>query len=605
MKKVLQRSLAILLGCALSAPALLADIDPKDYKVIIEGEEGMFPWMVIVGAAPGSEESIWVDLNNNGRKDNADEGWDASRVDPQDGLCYFSAPKQSDVIVVHGPATVLICSTNNIVSLNVSNNPALTKLAANDNNIGFIDLSANTNLEVINLNKNQLSKIDLAGLTKLVDLRVGGNKRIAKLDLTSIQHLHTLDVSETNIKNLAGANLGQIKSLNITSAPVLEIDLKQMPLLEVLSAGECNLGVLDLSFNPKLTSLWAPYNQISRLDISKNLELTQVMLSYNKMERVDLSKHTKLKYIYLENNVLNEVILPSTDSHIKLLNCSANKTLSNLDVRAQGALEVLQLDATGLSSLDVSHNTGLRELTISETEISSIYLTNNSLLETLNISGARFSSIDLSQNTALKGLYCGKNQLSSLDLTACRGLEVFRGEHNKLTEIKLASLNLRDVRCYGNQIKRVAMGRLVESFPEVKGSKEGRFIVVDLSVEGEGNECLVSHVDLVKAKNWTVWNYNAANKQEIPYEGLEKTDSQTIEFEQDKLLLYPTTTATTFTLVGAQGKRYTIYSLQGEQVAKGLSSEAMHTVSVEDLPEGTYLISIEGAAQTHRIRVVR
>jgi len=89
----------------------------------------------------------------------------------------------------------------------------------------------------------------------------------------------------------------------------------------------------------------------------------------------------------------------------------------------------------------------------------------------------------VSNNTALTWLDCHNNQLTSLDVSGCTAL--------------------RNLNCYGNQIKGDAMDALVNSLPTVT---KGEFYVINTKDENEGNVCTKAHVTVAKEKGWKVFD---------------------------------------------------------------------------------------------------
>jgi len=139
-----------------------------------------------------------------------------------EGIEYFTA------------ITILDCGSNNLTTLDVSNNTALTFLGCSNNNLTTLDVSNNTALEYLDCGSNNLTTLDVSNNTSLTSLWCGGN------------NLTTLDVS----RNTA---------------------------LEELYCYDNNLTTLDVSNNSALEFLACCGNNISTLDISCVPELLGVM----------------------------------------------------------------------------------------------------------------------------------------------------------------------------------------------------------------------------------------------------------------------------------------------------------------------------------------
>ncbi|MDE7425643.1 MAG: helix-turn-helix domain-containing protein [Lachnospiraceae bacterium] len=123
---------------------------------------------------------------------------------------------------------------NRLTGLDISQNPALTRLICTDNEITSIDLSKAPNLVEVSLQRNSLATLDVSQNPKLVSLSFAEN------------HILTLDTSKN-------------------------------PELRYLYCSENNISVLDISKNPKLETLYCQGNPISTLDISKNSKLETLL----------------------------------------------------------------------------------------------------------------------------------------------------------------------------------------------------------------------------------------------------------------------------------------------------------------------------------------
>ncbi len=125
----------------------------------------------------------------------------------------------------------LNCCNNNLSSLDVSNNTALTRLECASNDISSLDVSNNTALTYLRCNYNDISSLDVSNNTALTYLSCSFN------DISS------LDVS------------------NNTALTELFCDFN-------------DISSLDVSNNTALTDLHCNYNQLTSLDVSKNIYLT-------------------------------------------------------------------------------------------------------------------------------------------------------------------------------------------------------------------------------------------------------------------------------------------------------------------------------------------
>lgn len=600
MKNILRIALSFTLGSFVVTQLAFADTPPQGQKMILESSaEGMPFWSISLGAEEANRPLVWIDFNNDGIKDEG-EGWNEATTSPVSGLCSFETDKSSLTITIHGPVTVLSCADNDLVSLKVRENEHLIKLIAQGNLLREIDLSQNTRLEVLSLSDNLLSQVGLTGMTKLRDLRVNGNTAIDNLGLQDVEALMKMDISQTSITSLPEGNFSSLTALNISGNANFTLDLSRIANMEELVVGECALSELDLTGLKKLKTLWAPNNKLRELNFSNNPELIQLMLKYNQLTSIDLSKSPKLKKLYLENNDIQSLNLYTENSLLEVLDCAGNTSLTSIDLSKYPNLFALQFNGTGVTSLDVSTNPLLKELSVGETRIEKLDLSKNPKLVTLNVANCQLSEINLSLNTQLEVLYCAGNKIKKMDLRNASKLREFRGEDNLIEELLFQSEVLSEVFCYGNRIKGEAMDKLVESLFQVE---EGRLVVVDLSSGKEENRCSTTHVEKLKAKGWSVWDWNSVQREPLPYEGYK--DDGVVEATFETVRAYPSVVNEKVTLSGSLGREYTIYNLFGNIVLQDTLREEVETVSVESLPVGTYFVKFADVEQVYSIRIVR
>ena len=98
------------------------------------------------------------------------------------------------------------------------------------------------------------------------------------------------------------------------------------------------------------------------------------------------------------------------------LQCYCNQ-LTSLNVSECSALTSLNCFGNQLTSLDVSHNTALTYLDCGFNQLSSLDLSKNTALTSLNCFNNQLSSLDVSHNTALERLECYSNQIHGAAMT--------------------------------------------------------------------------------------------------------------------------------------------------------------------------------------------
>ena len=139
------------------------------------------------------------------------------------GIEYFSNLKQ------------LVCSSNNVSSLDVSGFSQLYSLSCGNNSLSSLSVSKNLVLTELECESNYLTSLDITKNTKLTHLNCRNNT-LSSLDVSKNDNLEVLLCGDNNLSSL---------------------DLSKNKLLHTLSCKENNMTELDLSSNPKIKNLVA------------------------------------------------------------------------------------------------------------------------------------------------------------------------------------------------------------------------------------------------------------------------------------------------------------------------------------------------------------
>ena len=188
--------------------------------------------------------------------------------------------------------TNLYCSSNQLTSLDLTNNTALTFLYCSSNQLTSLDVSNNTDLIDLLAYSNQLTSLDVSNNTLLQLLDIGDNP-FSGLNVNNNTALASLLVGNYN-------NNGQLTSL-------------------------------DVSNNPALTFLTVRGNQLTSIDVSNNTEVYYLNCSANQLTSIDVSNNTALETFYISENQLTSLDV-SNNSNLTIFQCY-NSQLTSLDVR--------------------------------------------------------------------------------------------------------------------------------------------------------------------------------------------------------------------------------------------------------------------------------
>ncbi|EMY7102322.1 class 1 internalin InlJ [Listeria monocytogenes] len=292
--------------------------------------------------------------------------------------------------------TSLDCHYSSIADMTgIEKLTGLTKLICTSNNITTLDLSKNTNLTYLECNSNKLTSLDVTPLTKLTYLNCDTNK------------LTNLDVSQNPL----------LTYLNCARNTLTELDVSHNTQLTEL---DCHLNKkitkLDVTPQTQLTTLDCSFNKITELDVSQNKLLNRLNCDTNNLTKLDLNQNIKLTFLDCSSNKLTEIdVTPLTQ--LTYFDCGINP-LTELDVSTLSKLTTLECIQTDLLEIDLTHNTQLTNFKAEGCrKIKDLDVTHNTQLYSLDCQGAGITELDLSQNPKLVYLYLNNTELTKLDVS--------------------------------------------------------------------------------------------------------------------------------------------------------------------------------------------
>tara|TARA_R110002167_G_scaffold350628_1_gene562881 strand:- start:1349 stop:4189 length:2841 start_codon:yes stop_codon:yes gene_type:complete len=285
---------------------------------------------------------------------------------------------------------IFLCEGNQLTSLDVSNNIALTVLNCSTNVLTSLNLSQNTALEYLECGLNQLTSLDLSTNTALTELNCYGN------ELTS------LDVRNGNNTNLTG----------------------------FWAENNPNLFCIDVD-DPVWSATNWPCDPWSSFSYSCGAPQTYVPDDNFEQALITLGY----------DNVLDDSVITANINTVNNLDISSSNISDLTGIEAFTALTSLNCHHNEIFSLDLSQNTDLTLLNCSINLLTTLNVSNNTALTYLDCSINALTSLDVSQNTALTSLDCSSNQLPSLDVSQNADLTEFYCAMNQLTSLDVRNGN--------------------------------------------------------------------------------------------------------------------------------------------------------------------
>lgn len=169
----------------------------------------------------------------------------------------------------------------------------LKVLVCSGNNLGTLDLSKNTSLEKL--------EADGCGLTNLI---LNGNKELKSLSCKN-NELYDIDLSHNE----------KLSYLDIRNNKISVLSLNQNPKLSKINCSQNRLVSLMVSDNPKLRFVDCSNNQLNNLDLSKT-EIDSVICKKNNLNSLDLRNERNITYVDYSDNRNLSVIRISQGNYV-------------------------------------------------------------------------------------------------------------------------------------------------------------------------------------------------------------------------------------------------------------------------------------------------
>ncbi|EAG6663743.1 internalin [Listeria monocytogenes] len=302
--------------------------------------------------------------------------------------------------------TSLDCHNSSITDMTgIEKLTGLTKLICTSNNITILDLSQNTNLTYLACDSNKLTNLDVTPLTKLTYLNCDTNK-LTKLDVSQNPLLTYLNCARNTLTEIDVSHNTQLTELDChLNKKITKLDVTPQTQLTTLDCSFNKITALDVSQNKLLNRLNCDTNNITKLDLNQNIQLTFLDCSSNKLTEIDVTPLTQLTYFDCSVNPLTELDV-STLSKLTTLHCIQTDLLE-IDLTHNTQLIYFQAEGCRkIKELDVTHNTQLYLLDCQAAGITELDLSQNPKLVYLYLNNTELTELDVSHNTKLKSLSC-------------------------------------------------------------------------------------------------------------------------------------------------------------------------------------------------------
>ncbi len=358
---------------------------------------------------------------------------------------------------------ILNCSTNQIVSIDLSSNIMLTDLLCSDNQLEALDLSQNTVLESLYCENNQLASLNVSSSSNTLMVLYASHNQLTDLVLGANTVLSILECKNNQITSLdISAN---------TSISYLECRLNQLTFLDVRNGNNINFNEFYAQSNPDLSCIYvddADYSDSNWSNIDPDcffVEDTASCEYYTAQTYVpdDNFEIAVAEFLGIDD-LIDDYIPTYLISDLQYLDIS-NRNIADLTgIQDFLGLEHLNCTDNQLGVLDLSNNVALKTLYCSNNQLTNVDVSSCILLEEFDGINNQLTSLDVSQNLALRTLNCYNNQLTALDISQNPDLEAVGVNNNQLTNLILgtSSAPMMQIDCSENLLTDIDISQLAD-----------------------------------------------------------------------------------------------------------------------------------------------
>lgn len=274
---------------------------------------------LLIDAEYSDKKDVWIDLNNNGKRDNGEEVVFGKSENYTLGSKTFS---------IYGKVSTLWCGNTQLTLLDVSTCKSLRDLSCSMNQLTSLDVSKSTRLQYLHCDDNQLTSLDVSGFTELLWLSCDENQ-LTSLDVSGCTKLSNLNCWKNKITSLNTSSCKVLGSLLCYDNQLITLDASGCAALKDLECHDNQLVTLNISGCTALIKLLCYNNQITSLDVSSSAKLQHLRCENNQITSLDVSGFVELLRLSCAKNQLTSLDVSGCTA-LKFLDCSENK-LTTLD----------------------------------------------------------------------------------------------------------------------------------------------------------------------------------------------------------------------------------------------------------------------------------
>ena len=332
---------------------------------------------------------------------------------------------------------ILICSNNELTSLDVSSNTELVQLDCNINQLSVLDVSANAKLEFLSCGSNQLTFIDISSNTKLKSFG-GFSNLITNLTLNALPDLENFNIQGNQLTSLELPQLESLNELSCSNNQLDQLNVSHLANLERLSCINNDMTSLNVSQLEKLKYIDCRSNKLTSLDVSTNVQLKELICRSNQLTSLTVDGLSELRDLDCRFNELISLDLSNCSGLEKLF--AMDNNLSNLGLSGCSSLKTMDVRRNKLFTIDFTSSLSITWVILDDNELTSLDLSGLSELVVLSVKKNALESLDLSPSPALRDVIASYNKFEHIDVSMCPVMQTLHLDYNT----DLVSLNIRN-----------------------------------------------------------------------------------------------------------------------------------------------------------------
>jgi len=360
----------------------------------------------------------------------------------------------------------LTVDENNLTQLNVTGLSALKLLNAYKNNLTELDLTG-TNLNELYCSHNQLTSLSLKNQTALTTFGVSNNPYLYCIEVYDVAHFNSFPwwYKDSHATYKLDCNAIYLPDDNFEQAlialgydDVMDDTVQRSVITGITSLDISGKNISDLTgieFFTNLTELNCSDNPINGSMLQNMTKLTKLNCSNTGNYSFNFANLNLLEWLDCSQNNLADLDLQN-NNNLNYLDCS-NNGISNVAFTFDNPLEYMYCSNNSLFRIETFHLTKLKKLICNNNVIYDMDIRDLNDIVVLDISDNQISNMWLKPLPLLQSFKCANNSITKLQLFDFTSLTQLECQNNNLTFLNLKGTAISSLDCTSNSLSCISM----------------------------------------------------------------------------------------------------------------------------------------------------